>query len=478
MGLLLKLVIDAPEACTFDSVQGTVTLTNEGENTLELPALDDVSNALSFEIYDKSGGLLRRDSALTQQRLFRIDPGAVTSYLISLKPGQTLSHRVDLACMHLPLAGGAFDVLARFDFAASEIHLQSEKCAIEIHDAALDDVTILRDNPIFDALTLLFRSGEGPDSRYFLRLHGRKRPLAARYMGQILRDREVKDVYCATMASFESHSFDRLYRRWVIWREGRDLHAQAFDRGQAIAGATKSAEMPRGATVLPVAYSEGGDRLFLFGYDEYGAFCSYDFGEGEFKRSLIYHLPSNNEGPPTIGIDGSHIHLLTAKRGLTYVKLDHRGAMVKIKTLFKSRLKLHSCRYSAEESCFKAILWSGGKGRDLQFHVIYPESGERKCYEIAALNIRGEIREVAFDCDARGRFHYLVSTSKGQLLYYRDGRGPLCLANGEEKYFPYMVASGQPYLGFYRRQVGYRFLQFDETRQRPRIVDFDGAAIS
>jgi len=474
MGLLLKLIIEDPEACTFDSVKCTVTLTNESKKALELPSLDDVSNALSFEIYDDKGTLLRRDSALTQQRLNRRGPGSVSSQLITIKPWHMVSHHVDLACMHLPPACGSFQVLARFDVPASAIDLRSEKCAVEIRDAGLDDLTVIRDNPILDALTLLFRNDEEPQSRYFLRLHGRRRPLAARYTGQILADREVKDVYCATQSAAQSASFDGFYHRWVIWREGRKLHAQAFERGEAIAETSKCAEIPRGATMLPSAYCEGDHRLFVFGYDEYGAFRSYQFGEEELVPALIYHLPSNNEGPPTIGVDGSHIHILTAKRGLTYVKLDHRGAMVKIKKLFKSRLKLHSCRYSAEESCFKAIMWSGGKAKDLQFHVIYPDRGEHKCSEIAALNIRGEIREVAFDCDSRGRFHYLVSTSKKQLLYFRDGRGPLSLAKGEEKYFPYMVASDQPYLGFYRRQLGYRFLQFDDTRQRPRIIDFGG----
>jgi hypothetical protein len=474
MGLLLKLVIGEADACTFDSVQCRVTLRNDGNDALRLPPLDGLGDALSLEIYDKEGTLLRRDSALTQQRLCRSDPRSSEPLLITVKPGQELRHTVDLACLHLPLAVGSFDVVACFDAPEAAVHLRSETCPIEIREAVLDAVTILRDNPIFDALTFLFRSGEGPDSRYFLRLHGRKRPLAARYVGRILNGAPVQDVFCATMASFASDSFDHFYQRWVLWRQGRTLHAQAFDRGQPISESAKSAEIPRGMRILPFAYCEGNEGLFVLGYDEYGVLCSQAFGESGLERSFIYHLPRNTEGPPTIGIDGAHIHILSAKRGLSYVKLDHRGSMVTIKTLLKSRLKLHSCRYSAEDGCFKAIFWSGGKGKDLQFQVIYPESGERKCYQIEALDIRGEISEVAFDCDARGRFHYLVSTSRKRLLYFRDGRGPLCLAKDEETYFPDVVASDQAYLGFYGRETGYRFVQFDATRHRPRIVDFDG----
>jgi hypothetical protein len=69
------------------------------------------------------------------------------------------------------------------------------------------------------------------------------------------------------------------------------------------------------------------------------------------------------------------------------------------------------------------------------------------------------LRELSFDQDREGRFHLLASTLARKLYYFRDGAGPKLVAEGEDAFFPMVAASAGAYLGCYRANYGYGFVQ-------------------
>ena len=79
-----------------------------------------------------------------------------------------------------------------------------------------------------------------------------------------------------------------------------------------------------------------------------------------------------------------------------------------------------------------------------------------------------------FDHDSKGRFHLLVATSAGRLYYFCQQRGPALIASGEERFFPVVIARARVYLGCYRSDHGYRFLEFDRYKWGSKIVDYEG----
>lgn len=63
-----------------------------------------------------------------------------------------------------------------------------------------------------------------------------------------------------------------------------------------------------------------------------------------------------------------------------------------------------------------------------------------RLYAVDRSPFRAPVHELAFDCDRSARFHLLTATKDHRLYYSSENRGPLLVAEGEETFYPVVVA--------------------------------------
>lgn len=471
----LVLALSVPEEPSYQmgGLPCRVTLHSHGEHPLNVPALSDRGGALVFEIHDQLGNLVRRQSAATQTAMQAGNANVLPPIMQALNPAGHLTEVFDLSTLHYPLPLGCFQVRAFYDFAEEDLHLVSEPASIEVLDADVEDLFVLRDNPMLDSLSLFSRNRDSERSVFHLRQYAADRPLAARYARRLLDGPQVDDAFVAEASVFASDTVDRLYQRWMVWVEGEGIYAQKFYRGNAIDGSIRRAHLPAGCRLLRSAYFDTDDQLFIFLIRNDSVLTCHRFDAESLQRTIIYYLPSGLEVDPIISVDREFIHIGVAKRGLSYVKLNHQGAMEEICRLHDSRMPTHSGRYDRRERAFKMLYWNPPHNKTFEAAVI--SVADRKLWHrrVEQVPLRGEPTEIAFDRDVRERLHLLVATSRNRLYHLQDQRTPWLLAKGQSRYFPYVIAGQQVYLGGFFWPKGYRFLQWEEAKGKPRVVDFD-----
>ena len=118
----------------------------------------------------------------------------------------------------------------------------------------------------------------------------------------------------------------------------------------------------------------------------------------------------------------------------------------------------------------KGLFVDGRPTNSVQAAVIDLNAESSSSYVWDRFPLRGGLRELSFDQDRGGRFHLLATTGERRLYYLSEGRGPVLVAEGEEKFHPVVCAPRKVYLGFSRREIGFRFVQYQRRRHGKKLV--------
>jgi hypothetical protein len=465
MPLLLDIAAPAPRLSTHDSLKLEVLLRNDTDAAVELPTPDDRTDALTFEVFDPDGRLVRRMNGFTHQKMMtrtRID---ATRSVAQLPPHGHWSWTVDLASYHYPLPAGSYTVQAVLNHPPARVLLRSSARSVHVDPEPIGTLETLHENPVIDGLALLATTGSGGAHRYYLRQHNFSRPLAAWYSERILEAERIDLApFVASPSYFRTETFDHFFLRWVLWGEAGRIHARRFVFGRP-APEHRAALLPPGEMLLRYAHHTADDRIFLFFRTADGRLVCYRLEDTAlvpvFEHAL--DLPPGETGL-SVRADEASLHLVYADGGLAYERLDHAGRLLDYRRLFRTRLRAHSWEHDLEQDVVRGLFRDSRRGRLLQMAVADLGYGTVESQTIR-VPFRGEIREASFDRDAQGRFWLAVSTTRGR-LYCLDGpdRAPLVVARGVGPFHPHVVAQRGRYLGYQDTAHGYRYVPLRRGR--------------
>jgi hypothetical protein len=456
--LLFEAALDSPARTTLDGLTVTVRLSNDGADSRWLPGPSDRSGALSFEVTDPSGQLVRRMSALTEQA--SISAGRVESRvtLEELPAGAVWQWPIDLVSHGGPLPAGDFFLLARYQHPPEAVDLAAGPFPVQILDPEMQSVSALRDNPVLDGLTLLVRAGL-PDGQtgFYLQQYNFPRPLAPLYAHAASSGAWGQaSLFCAAADYFQTDRFDPAFSKWLVAFDGLTVEARRFTYGRPDDLPPRQAVLPqRGWRLravfrtideqLHLAFQNGDGDLELMALDDQGA------------RPLFSHLLARTcRRPLAVTAFGGELHLVYPAGGLVHERLDLRGQRLDLGVV-DTRLPVEDWRCDPVDRRAKVTLRDGPRGQVVELLCLNLEDGARSSLPLGRLPLRGALRELAFDCDRAGRFHLAVSTARGALYYVGEGGGPRLLARGGGIYFPIVAASRRCHVGFRRPGRGYAF---------------------
>jgi hypothetical protein len=472
MALLFGIRVLDQAHTTFGSLKVEIRLENTGPETSEIPSPDDISGALTIAVYYPNGSLLRSMNGLTRQYMQSSARVDATCDLAPIEPGQTWGWTLDLAKYHYTLPEGEFEVQGLFEYPPLGLRLQSERQRIRVTAPILETIQAFRDNPIVDRLEVLMGVGSNGSSSFYLRQYG-SRPLAAAY-SERLPIPSAHSAFCATANYFQTEKFDPASKRWLLWSDGNGLHAWELLDGVP-AGNERSAPLPAGRTPLRSAYYTADDRLFVFFHTDSGQIECWELAQEFFEQVFTHTLNAGRASDALVRADSEAIHIVVPAGGLMYERLSLSGDPFGSRLLFRNRLKPYLWQLDLVERKAVAVFRDAPHGRGMEIFALDFRTGARRSLSVDTLGLRSPIRELSVAHDRRGRFHILVSTAQNRLYYFREGKGPVLVATGEERFLPTVVARKGVFLGCYRRAFGYRFLTFSNASYQPRFTEFEEA---
>jgi hypothetical protein len=453
MPLTLSLAVPSAHMTAHEGLMVEVRIENGDARPWEIPSLYDQTGTLGFEVRTPAQALVHRFDGLTRQAAN--SPGRLdhTLLLETIAPGAIWKRQFDLANYGPPLPPGEFEVRAVFKYPAGDLVLRSEPVTVVVSDRPLRSVSVYHDNPVLDRLALLLEADGEPGPAYYLRVHAASRPLAAWYSTRLDLGDEVRDPFLSTNDCFKTESFDPFFARWVLWGRAGNVHARSFQSGRAT-GESRAALVPAGRRIIRSSFEVGG-RLHVLFEAPGGMVECHVLGASTLEKAFERPLPSGSA--VAVAADAGAIHLVHAHRGLVYERLTHRGEHVESRRIAATGMRPHHCAFDSNQA-IRAIFADTPHGRSILLVHANLRTGEvaERAFDLAGH--RGEVREMSFARDADGRFHFLFSTADQRLLYYLDRQGPARIAGGEDRFFPCVVAGTDAFLGFYRRQDGYRFI--------------------
>lgn len=471
MSVRLEFAIDNPLLSTHESLRVSCQLRNEDSQPVEIPSPYDRSGAFRIALFDGGGRPLRVMSRLTRQRVMTDGRADASLDTDTLAPGAEWNWRMDLASYHYPLPPGEFLLDAVYEYPPAGIELNSAPQPIRVKEDPLVALSAVRDNPVLDGLALLLEAEGESGTEYYLRQYNYARPVGAWYSSRILAGQEPQGPpYCATCNFLQTESLDAFFEKWVLWTAAGELRARRYDFG-APTDRYRAAPIPEGRSALRAAIRTLEDDLYVFFLTESGLLECYRFQEGLTK--VFEHGLRAPFAPLSIAADQESIHIAMPWRGVFYERLRPDGRPLERMHVFRSRLSPVSVQYDPAGRRIKALFRDGPHGKTVQMAVVdFARDTVAEC-RIDRIAIRDDLNELSFDQDSKGRFHLLASTAGGKLYYLFEGSAPRLIAEGEPRYFPIVVAPLRVYLGCYRRECGYRFLQFRKKRRGPKLVGVD-----
>ena len=472
MALLFGIRVLDPAPTTFGSLKVEIRLENTGPDTSEIPSPDDLSGALTIALYYPDGRLLRSMNGLTRQYMQSSARVDATYDLAPIEPGQPWRWTLDLAKYHYTLPEGEFEVQGLFEYPPLGLRLQSERHRIRVAAPILETIQAFRDNPIVDRLEVLMGVGSNGTSSLYLRQYG-SLPLAASY-SEPLPIHPADTAFCATANYFQTENFDPASKRWLLWSNGNGLHAAELLDGVP-AGGERHAPLPAGRTPLRSAYYTVDDRLFVFFRSDSDQIECWELAQEFFERVFTHTLDGGRASDALVRTDSDTIHILVPAGGLRYERLSLSGDPLGSRLLFRSRLKPCLWQVDLVERKTLAVFRDAPKGRRVDIFSLDFRTGTRRRLTLDTLGLRSPIREWSVTQDRQDRFHILVSTAQNRLYYFREGKGPVLVATGEERFLPMVVARKGVFLGCYRKPFGYRFLTFSKASYQPRFTEFEEA---
>jgi len=471
MALLFRIRVPDPALTTFGALKVEISIENPDQAAWEIPSPDDTSGALTLAVYDRGGKRLRSMNGLTRQSMSssaRVDPAYT---LAPIEPGQTWRWTLDLAKYHYTLPEGEFEVEGLFEYPPLNLRLRSERQPIRVAALAIRTLDAYRDNPVIDRLDLLLGVASSGSSAFYLRQHSPEVPLAADY-SEPLTVAGAETAFCAAAGYFQTASFRPVSKRWLLWTDGAKLHAAELMDGVRT-GRERQAILPRGRLSLRSAYYTEDDRLFVFLCADPGQVECWELATESFERAFAHALTAGRARDAVVRADPASIHIVVPARGLIYERLAPSGDLQGSRRLFSTRLKPCLWQFDSVERNATALFWDAPHGRKIEMFAHDFRTGAKRVQALDSLGLRSPVREWSFAPDRRGRFHLLVSTAENRLYYFVDGKGPLLVASGEERFLPMVAAFPKVFLGCYRRAFGYRFLTLSHASYRPKFVQFE-----
>ena len=510
---------------TFEGVEVVCTLRNTGAAPLLIPGSNDLTGALTFEVRDRAGAIVRRLSGLSRQRMMSSSRVKLDPDLEVLGPGAAWSFTLDLATYHYGFPAGDFEVEAVYTFEPAGVSARSPRRPLTVTAAPLAGVYAARDNPVIDGTALLFRTSFGAT---YLRQHTHRTPLAAWYSAPAVDVRPRGDVFFATAAFFRTDTFAWFSDRWVLRTEPGVIEARLFRDGKPT-GERRRAPLPERGTLLRSAGRTDSEELILF-FQSNGLLEAYRLGVSSLDKVFAHALP-RGAGEVAVRVGEDRIHCVVPARGVLYQELALDGRLLAERRLFAGRRAPWSAEYDPVDRLVKAIFWDAPFGRTVRLAVARIEEADEDedadedeetvdeapaeaeaedepagedaedaaptpaqaaeaeegppatrgtgevrggvAWREMTLPLRGAITELAFDRSRRGIFHLLVATTRGRLYHFADDRGPKLVASGEERFFPVVIAPSEVFLGCHEARRGYRFLKLQQHGGGPKIVDFE-----
>ncbi|MBM3782803.1 MAG: hypothetical protein FJW30_00510 [Acidobacteria bacterium] len=454
----LDLQLDSESISTFEEPRVVCRLTNDAETGVEAPGPFDRSGAFGLALLSSAEEPLRRMDRQTRQKMLntgRVDTTADTQVL---EPGEGWRTKIDLASFHYPVPPGEYLLRAE---CGDE---QSEPVELNVREQRPLRIEVTRDNPILDAQTLLFTVQGDDGVEYYLRQHNAGRPLGAWYSRRVLAERNAASAFVAAAGFYQAESLDLAYRKWVVWLEDGAAAAAAVQDGVMDLSTLRKAELPAGAELLRAAVWTRHEELYIFFRTKGTGLSCQRLERGSLERVFDHTLRSEGESPVAVSADAGGIQVVSGWRGLLVDRLRWRGTLEQRLHVFRSRLQLKLVHSESPDGRVRALFTEAGKGPMMQMVCADFRKDSLNTYSMDKLPFGGEPREYSFDCDFRGRFHLLVSTNRQALYYMSEERGPHLVATGEERFHPVMCAPKQVYVGLYRREHGFRFVQFQRRR--------------
>ena len=471
MAVSLELKVDNPVLSTHEGLRVSCRLRSEDEQAVELPTPYDRSGAFGIGLCDTGQTPLRTMSRLSRQAFLSDGRVDASLDLDTLESGQEWNWKLDLSSFHYPIPAGEYLVNAVFDYEPGGVKLDSGFQELRVTTDPVTAVEAWRDNPVLDGLALLIEADTEDGPAWFLRQHNFARPLGAWYSSRLSPSGQFETApYCATCNFLQTETLDPFFEKWILWTAEGDLRARRYDFG-APTDRYRSAPVPEGRTPVRAAIRTLEDHLYVFFLREDGALECYRFQDGLTK--VFEHGLRAPFAPLSIAADQESIHIAMPWRGVFYERLRPDGRPLERIHVFRSRLQPVSVQYDPVDRRIKALFRDGPHGKTVQMVVVdFARDTVSEC-RLDRIGIRDDLNELSFDQDSKGRFHLLASTSGGKLYYLFEGAGPRLIAEGESWYFPIVVAPLHVYLGCYRRECGYRFLQFRKKRRGAKLVGID-----
>jgi len=469
MPLKLDIAVQNPDLTTLEALKVDVQLANDAGQRCRIPGPQDQSGALSFEFHTPDGELFRRVSGLTHQAMMTSGRVSADPDLEELGPKRQWKWTVDLASYHYALPQGEYELEAVLVHSDKEPPVRSGRSTIHVAGDTLAGIQPLRDNPVIDGTALMLKANGHGKARYYLRQHNTGRPLAAWYCEPVNFGDGAEEPFCATPNFFCTDSFDHFFRKWILWRVGASLCAQELMSGIP-QGKVRKADLPNGVTVLRSAYyTEEGD-LHVFLIESSGKISCCAFDDDGVHTVFEHEIPWSGGVEPAIRADCDDIHVAVPAGGVLYDRLTFDGALKHRIQMFRTRLSPHSIDFDPVARRVKAMFWDPPHGKSVHMVAVGPTPQFVAQQKIEPVNLLGELSELSFDCDQPRKFHLLVSTNRGKLYYYSNGRGPILIARGEDRFFPLVAASKKVYLGFFERAHGYRYCEYNRLRPGPKLI--------
>jgi len=470
MALVFGIRVLDSTPTTFGALKVEVSIENTGPGAFEIPSPDDTSGALTIAVYYPGGKLLRSMNGLSRQLMRSSGRVNAASTLAPIQPGEIWRWTIDLAKYHYTLPEGEFEIEGLFEYLPLNLQLSSERQRIRVVAPPMQTLDAFRDNPVIDRLDLLLRVGRNGSSTFYLRQYS-KVPLAAAY-SEPLPVAPNGTTFCASANYFQTATFEPVSKRWLLWTNGRELSAIELMAGVRTAK-ERRAILPAGRLPLGSAYYTEDDRLFVFlRMDPAGVEC-WEFGPESLEQVFAHTLRAGLARDAVVRAGLESIYIVVPADGLMYERLNHSGGLLDSRRVFNSRLKPCLWQFDAVERIATAVFWDAPHGRSVEMFALDFRSGEERKLALDSLGLRSPIREWSFAPDQRGRFHLLVSTTRNRLYYFLEGKGPVLVAMGEERFLPMVVAHRQVFLGCYRKAFGYRFLTFSNASYQPKFAEFE-----
>jgi hypothetical protein len=432
--------------------------------------IEDSSGALSVEVHDSTGGLVRRMSPITKQIMMnegRPDPRVTTGTLAS---GESWRWEGNLAEWHYPLPQGEHRLTFRYDFDREGVHIESAPVSVVVEDASILEIRRTRDRPILDGLTEVVRCETDSGGKTYLRLYSWDRPLACWFTEPVEIGDTAGVAFAAQANFFQPESFMPFFRRWLVWQEGGQVKAGRYFRGKP-EGKTRSASLPDTGALYPFAVSTEGDDLLVFTRSQDGLMTCYELADSAISRRFEHRSRITASPHLAMGADAECLYLVAPLRGLEAERVDlNTGTVTAERRLYSTRMMSWQCRVDTNDRTVSALYTDGCHTVE---SVKAPLDGGGVSIQRYDLPLRGDIRELGFDVDRKGVHHLLVTTSRKRLYYFSGSSGPWCICRGEEQYNLCVHADKKVFLGCHRLGLGYRYLQVGRKPDQPTVIDFE-----